>query len=345
MMARVSWAEDAGWTPPISANGPEWIRLSTGDWISGELESMRDESIKFTNPELGTLRLDWEIVEEFHSGRDNTFVLGPRRAHTGTVSMKRGIAVVDAAGEAVEIPKEDLLAIIAGELSELNYWSMRALIGITLRSGNTDQEELTAFARLRREDTMTRAQVSYLTAIGNLDGSTTVNNSRINSFLNVFLSDRFFLTPVTASFYFDEFQNIDFRATPGVGIGYKLLDRGRIDLDVELGVGYQYTEYITVADPREKTNDSAVLLLGLKLDANLTSWLTLDSSLRVEMEIPDSSQTTSHLISTLSVDLYGPFTLDTTFLWDWVVDPVTAKGGLTPKSHDLALIAGFGIEF
>ena len=75
-MAGVSWASDGDWTPPISADGPEWIRLSSGDWISGELESMRDERIEFKNSELGTLRLDWEIVEEFHSERDNTFVLG-----------------------------------------------------------------------------------------------------------------------------------------------------------------------------------------------------------------------------------------------------------------------------
>ena len=259
--------------------------------------------------------------------------------------MKNGIAVVTTADETVEIPKADLLAIIAGELRELNYWSLRALMGITLRSGNTDQREFSVLGMLRREDTMTRAEVNFLTAVGELDGATTVNKTRVNSFLNVFLTDRFFVTPVTASFYFDEFQNIDFRATPGAGIGYELLDRGSIDLDVELGVGYQYTEFISAADPREKTNDSAVLLLGLKLDSNLTSWLTLDASLRVEMGIPDVSETTSHLISIFSVDLYGPFTLDTTFTWDWVVDPVTFANGRTPKSHDLALIAGLGVEF
>ncbi|MBW2698867.1 MAG: DUF481 domain-containing protein [Deltaproteobacteria bacterium] len=338
-------AQGTAWAPPTSADGPEWIRLSTGDWISGALELMRDDTIEFENPELGTLRLDWEIVEEFHSGRTNTFVLGRRRSHTGTVIMRDGVAIVDVAGETIEIARKDLLAIIPGEGSELNFWSLKAIGGITLRSGNTDQEEFTVIARLRREDTMTRGQIRYIGAIGQLDGETTVNNSRVDGFVNVFLSRRFFLTPISASFYFDELQNIDLRVTPGVGIGYALLDRGGLDLDLELGVGYQYTEYISVMGPGGMSNQTAVLLLGAKLDWNLTAWLTLDSSLRTELAIPDVRDTNSHLISILSADVYGPFTLDMTFMWDWLVDPVTDASGATPKSHDLALMGGFGIAF
>ena len=345
-IAAAETAADAPrWTPPTSADGPEWIRLTTGDWISGELVSMRDEDIEFESPELGTLRLDWEIVDEFHSARLNTFVVGRRLFHTGTVAMRNGVALVEADGETVEIARKSLLAIIPGEARELNFWSFDALGGITLRSGNTNQEQFTVLARLGREDTMTRSQVGFLTAIGKLDGETTVNKTRVNGFVNVFLTQRFFITPVTASFYFDEFQNIELRATPGVGIGYEVVDRGALDLDLELGLGYQYIEYISVLGPGPTSNQTAVLLLGAQLDWSLTSWLTLDSSLRFELGIPDAGDTNAHLISILSADLYGPFTLDMTFLWDWLVDPVTAADGSRPKSHDVALMGGFGISF
>jgi hypothetical protein len=345
MAAAEPSAESATWTPPTSADGPEWIRLETGDWISGEIVLMRDEAIEFENPELGTLRLDWEIIKEFHSARVNTFVLDRRRSHTGTAVMLDGVVRVVMAGETIEIAQADLLAIIPGEPSELNYWSLAAIGGLTLRSGNTDQEEFTIIARLRRENTATRSQVRYITAIGQLDGEATVNNTRLDGFVNLFLSRRFFLTPISASFYFDEFQNIDLRATPGAGIGYELVDRGTLDLDVEVGLGYQYTEYCSVLGSGDKSNQTAVILLGATLEWNLTTWLTLDSVLRTEIGIPDVGDTNSHLASILSAEVYGPFTLDMTFMWDWLVDPVTSASGVRPQSHDIALVGGFGLAF
>ncbi len=50
----------------------EWIRLGSGEWLEGEIDLLRDESLAFESDELGELELDWEDVAEIYSARRNT---------------------------------------------------------------------------------------------------------------------------------------------------------------------------------------------------------------------------------------------------------------------------------
>ena len=54
-----------------------------------------------------------------------------------------------------------LVTIIFGEPREINYWSAYATVGGNIRSGNTDQTDLTGYGYIRRESALTRFQAEY----------------------------------------------------------------------------------------------------------------------------------------------------------------------------------------
>jgi hypothetical protein len=50
--------------PQAESSGSDWIRLASDEWLRGEIELLRDESLEFESEELDTLELDWDKVVE-----------------------------------------------------------------------------------------------------------------------------------------------------------------------------------------------------------------------------------------------------------------------------------------
>ena len=55
---------DTGWSPnaPAMPTEYDWVQLSSGEWLKGELISMYREELEFDSDELGLLVLDWDDV-------------------------------------------------------------------------------------------------------------------------------------------------------------------------------------------------------------------------------------------------------------------------------------------
>ena len=123
----------------------------------------------------------------------------------------------------LEFERSELVAMIPGAGRERDYWSLKLSLGLSGQAGNTNQLSLNAQAKLARETSLTRARFDYVGNMATQDSEISANNHRGTIALDVFLTRRFFLVVPVVEAFQDEFQNIELRLTPAVGLGYNIL--------------------------------------------------------------------------------------------------------------------------
>ena len=333
------------WTPPVpDENGDDWILLTSGEWLRGEIEVLRRDLLEFDSKELDTLNLDWEDVAEVRTTRLMTLGLSEGRVVTGSLTVK-GDRVAIRADEVLFFDREELLSIIPGIPSEKNYWSGKLTLGTTVRRGNTNQTDSTADLRVLRRTPSSRIESKYHGALSRVQDTETANSQRLDGRWDRYISRRFYISPFFFEAMQDQFQNIDLRLTPGTGVGYTIVDRGHLRWEVDAGLGYQYLRYDSVEAGEEPEQSSGALLLGTMLSADLTKRAEVIFEYRSQQAFSSEVGDSSHLSTTFSVDVLADLDLDVTFTWDHNSKPATNADGETPKPDDLRLAVGFGWSF
>jgi len=62
-------------SPPLyDPEGYDWIRLTSDEWLKGDIIVLRDDEIEFDSDEMDDQVFDWEDVAEIHSPREHTYV-------------------------------------------------------------------------------------------------------------------------------------------------------------------------------------------------------------------------------------------------------------------------------
>lgn len=338
------------WAPPTrDYEKLDWVRTASGEWLRGSLHRVSDGTLHFGSEQLDDLEIAWSDVAELRSPRAHTYRFRDPGSDedefvTGTAAMVGGRFRIDTDTDIREFPAAALLGMVAGGERERDYWSFETSVGLSLRSGNTDQTDLTSFGRLRRETALTRGELRYRGSFSELAGTRTANSHRGTFELDTYLTRRLFVTAPTVDLFRDPFQNIALRSTVGGGLGYDLLQAPWIQLDSGAGVFYQRTDFDVASNGDAATADDA----GVSLDANLeldpTSGVEWDTSYRIQLVATDFDNTNHNLTSTLSMDFWGPFDLDVTFVWDRTFDPPPDASGEEPARDDLRITVGFAID-
>jgi len=337
------------WRPPEYApDEKDWLQLTSGEWVGGTIELISDETVYFDSDELDDLEIDWDDVSELRSARRNTY----RFTHedddevilTGTAGMRGGVIRIDTGEEILEFPRDELLNMIEGGLRELDYWSLNVGLGLSLRSGNSDQTDLNINAQIRRETPLTRATVSYQSAYSEADGDELTNNQRLNGEFNYYVSRRFYVVAPLAEAFRDRLQNIELRTTVGAGVGYDILDRPRADWNVLLGGGYQRTDYHQIEQGLQDPEHDAAVIFGSTLELDPWKDVDWDTTYQLQLIVTDLDKTNHHLTSVFSFDIWGPLDLDVTFTWDRIEGPTRDEDGQTPKKNDYRMTVGLAID-
>jgi hypothetical protein len=254
--------------------------------------------------------------------------------------------VRSADGSVESFERARLTAIVPSGERERDYWSADASVGIAARAGNTDSADVTAAATLGRETSFTRLVIDYSGALGTLNGQKNTDNHRVNTTGDVFLTRRIFVTPVSLVYFQDEFQNIDYRITPGLSVGYRLFRSAELDWDVSVGGGYQFTRFLsTPVGVGGLTDGTGVFQVNTKWAWEVTDDIDLDGQVYVDLGVPDVGRTTEHASLVLSIELTAIFDLDVSFNWDRQEDPVEDETGATPAKDDFRLSVGLGVDY
>jgi hypothetical protein len=330
--------------PTPSPKDFDWIQLKSGEWLKGDITRMRDDTLEFDSDELDDLTFDWEDVTELHSARSNVYRLEGNLLVTGPAVIRGDVVRISEGGTERDFKREQLVAIVPAADTEWDHWSGKASLGVTLRSGNTDQTEISTTAWTRRETARSRLRFDYNASYGVLNGEENVNTHRALGKLDVYWTRNLYFTPASVEVFHDPFTNIGVRVSPSGGLGYHVF-RGRFEWSLELGAGYQWTRFDSVETDEPESSSTGLLTFGSVLESEITKRIDFDLTYRLQLTVPDIDSTSHNMLGVLSVELRKHLDLDVSLTWDRVRSPQPLEDGSTPEQDDYRLVVGLALEF
>jgi len=330
--------------PELDSTQADSVTLVSNEVLRGKLGSLRKDSLSFDSDELGELELDWADVTVVRSSRRLVFVDDQLREQIGPAVVNGDVATVRTSTGIVSVPRASLISIVPHDEGELGHWGLRADLGATIRKGNSDTLDLSGAMKLRRQDSLTRLLIEANAAHGEVNGEATVQQTSSALNFDVYLSRAFYVRPLFASAQTDRFKNVQFRGTVGAGGGWTILNTAPISLDLDLGAGYQSTNYESAPAGLEDPNEAGIALLGTRIETELVSGVELDLLWRSFLAVTDMAQTYHEGSVALSVDAHDAVELKVALYYDRVEEPVPDDNGVVPKRNDMRLVASLGVD-
>jgi hypothetical protein len=331
--------------PPPPPDEFDWIQLTSGEWLKGELKVLYEKKLEFDSDELDLLQFDWEDVKQVRGHRIFSVRFDGRITVEGLLQITEDKVFVTVGGERQEFERSQLVAIAPGEPKEINYWSAKISFGLNLTSGNTDQTQWSTIANIKRRTSKTRFITDWLGNFTRAEGIETVDNQRFNAFFDVFKTRKYYYRPIFGEYFRDPFSNIGSRVTVGAGMGYHIIDTSKTEWDVAGGPAYQRTQFESVQEGEDSSESTPAFVVGTHFNREVTK--TIDFDFRYNfMIINEASGTyTHHFVPALETELTGWLDFDVTFVWDRIQDPQPEADGTVPEQDDFYLIFSLGIEF
>ena len=237
-------AQNQPWEPPVPQPDKfDWIQLISGEWLKGEIKVLYEQELEFDSDELGLQVFDWEDVKQILSPRLFSIRFEGPIIVNGNLQVNEDKIVVTAGEERQEFERSQLVAIASGAPKEMDRWSIKLSLGLNFASGNTEQTQYSSKGNAKRQTSKTRFVADYLGNFTETDGDTTINNQRLRSYFDYFMSRKYFLRPFFGEYFRDPLKNIDYRATLGAGMGYHILDTAKTTWDVSGGLAYEKTRF------------------------------------------------------------------------------------------------------
>jgi putative salt-induced outer membrane protein YdiY len=333
---------DLGWVPPPDTF--DWIQLKSGEWLKGRLKAMQERKLEFDSEKMDLVTFDWKDVRQVRTSRTIDVLFADGEQRSGPVRITPGEVAVGGSEPRV-ITKDEVESLTPGGKREINYWSGKGTVGLTLRAGNSEQVEFNAQAELERRTPGTRFTVDYIGNFSSSGGVESVDNHRVNSEFDWWLSRRFFLILPFAEYYTDPFQNLAHRVTAGLGAGYDLIDRPDLEWNITMGPAYQKAWFESTAPGQDSSKQTSALVFGSQFDWEITHRVDWLVQYRGQFTRREVGETTHHAVSTLSLDLTRRLDLDVSLVWDRISVPKVGADGKTPKPDDFRLVVGAGVEF
>ena len=331
----------------------DWVRMVSGEWLKGDMKRMRDDNLEFDSDKLNMQNIDFADVTHVHSPVVNTYVFDDRISATGRAVVTPEKIIVETDEGTKIFDRSELESIVAGGEREKDWWSMKLRFGLTLNKGNTDQLTYDINFNTRREDRMTLLDLNYNTSFGQTGGVQNVNRHLGEEDFKVFVSSRWFVTPLFGQLFNDRFQNIQFRATPAAGAGLHIIDVPNVKWDFQTGVGYQYLNYrdATLLTGASNPQHDAFIPLYTYADFDITGDIDLTVSWLTNLVVTTIGNTNHTGKADLAIELTSVIDLDIAFLFLRTEEPAPpappAAGAPPPdpiKKNDYQLVVGISLE-
>ena len=331
------------WRPPD--DGFDWVQLKNKEWLMGEIKSMYNDSLEFDSDNLDLLSIDWADVTYLRSAGESSINLEDMGEETGILEISGDTVRLIDGDDVKEFNKAQLVSLTPAGDRELDLWSVDWTLSLNVRSGNTEQVDYTTRFSARRRTAASRVLADYIGNISKTDAGTgtlveTINNQRVSAGWDLYATRRFFWSPFFGEYYRDPFQNIDQRLTAGAGLGYTIMDTGKIEWNVSGGPAYQSIRYISVQPGEDDTITGGALVLATDYDQEINNKLDFIFNYNMTAANSDLGGYTHHMLISLESEITGSFDFDVSFMWDRVGQPTTGAEGNTPSPDDYRFMIG-----
>jgi putative salt-induced outer membrane protein YdiY len=345
-------AEESPWDKfvPPPDDKFDWIQLTSGEWLKGELKVLYNYEVEFDSDEMDLQTFDLEDVKRIRTHKSQSIRIEDKELSDkpiivqGIVNINDDRVMVTVGDETREFTRDQVVAIAQVDEKERNLWSGNISLGANFRGGNTETTDLNIMANLKRRTESSRLVIDYIGNFSRAGGVETSNNHRLSGYRDVTISKNFFWRQLGAEYFRDKFKNIDHQFSLSTGLGYHIIYTSKTKWDVNAGVGGRYTKFVSVLPGESIDNTTPAVGAGTMYDTELTSWMDflLDYSFQIVDE--ESGRYTHHLITSLSNDLIGDIDLDFSFIWDRIEEPQPDSEGNVPDQDDYQLIVSFSYD-
>lgn len=329
---------------PVS-NGYDWIKTKSGEWFKGEIKAMYDDKLEFDSAEIGLYTFDFDDVVYIKSYHPLNVNIEKVASVSGILRFDKDELKIIQGDTEYKFPRFKIVSFApAGEL-ERNFWSGKVSFSVDVRAGNKKQFDYTARANLKRRTDATRLSLDYLGRVSSVDDYETARDHRITETYDVYISRKFFWTPLFSEYYTDKFQNIDTQLTASVGLGYSFIDTKKLKLGASGGPGIVYTKYDTVEVGNNISTQSPSFETRTKLEWEINKKNDLMYDYKFTFTDDDSGFYKHHMILSLENELTSWLDLDISMIWDHISKPTKLEDETIPLQDDYQLLFGLGIEF
>lgn len=337
------------WSPPtpVFSQQFDWLKLRSGEWLKGDIISMYDDELEFESEEFNTITFDWENVTELRSRFNQQIRFANGEVKQGFLIVKDNHLVVISGGSEQHYPLSELLSITSSSDDRKELWDGKVSLGIDVNSGNVNQLDYLASARIQRRTPFTRFKVeftyNYSKSTADEKEQVITDTSRLTTNLDWFYSRKVFFRVFDYEHFTDFQQNIKSRDTLGLSLGYHIFQNKRLQWDVTLGPSYQQTVYYNITD--ESDQQSGVIALGTLFDYSISSRIDYLFDYQLQFVEEKSGKRNSHLQTGFEFEFQDNFELNVMFYLDRVANPVAPMGTAPPQSNDYRLVLSLGYVF
>jgi hypothetical protein len=339
---------------PIYKQEFDWLRLSSNEWLKGEIISMYDDVLEFDSDELGIQSIDWDDVEELRSKGILSIRMNNNVITEGRLLVLDGTLTVVSQGSPFSFELQHLLSIASSGANEWNLWDGYINLGLNLSQGNSNQFDYTLTMGIQRRSSISRFTVDYTAnhseteqtlEDGTKDDVVTANSLRLVSKFDWFFSQRTFIRLADAEFYRDEFVNVDSRLSYGVALGYHFIENKFTRWEVTLGPSYQNTTYIEVSEGSDIAETSPALSIGTALEHEVTKDIDYEFLYEARFVNEVSGDLIHKMQTGLEFELTNNLDFDLTFYLDRTENPRSNELDEYPKKNDYRLVVSLGYDF
>ena len=346
-------AADTGWDKfvPPPDDKFDWIQLTSGEWLKGELKFLYDFQVEFDSDKLDLLTFDLEDVKQIRTHKPHSISIEDLALSEDPIVVEGVVTLIDnkvimtVGDETREFDRNQIISIAqASKEKERDLWSANISVGANIRGGNTDTIDANLRANVKRLTATSRLVFDYIGNYSEADQTETSNNNRLSGYRDSFLSKKFFWRQLVGEYYRDRFKNIDHQLSLATGIGYHFIYTPKTKWEISSGLGGRYTKFVSVEPGQSIDNTSPAFGAGTLYDTELTKWMDflVDYSFQIVNE--DAGRYTHHFITTLSTDLIKDIDFDFSFVWDRIRNPQPDSDGNIPKKNDYQLIFGLSYD-
>ena len=201
MAAEAKAAEDEAsskpWLP--AAKNYDWVQLTSGEWLKGEIKSMYNDSLDFDSDKLDLQTIDWADVKYLKSYRPSNINVEGHEPVTGNLQITDDTVTIIDGDKILEYKRSDLISLAPSGDRELDLWSAKFSLGLNFRAGNTDQVDYNSKLDISRITARSRFLLDYIGNISKTRSSEgvlteTINNNRINASASRYATRYFYYT-------------------------------------------------------------------------------------------------------------------------------------------------------
>ncbi|MCU0539953.1 MAG: DUF481 domain-containing protein [Desulfobacterales bacterium] len=313
------------------------VHLKNGDRLSGTIVTLSAGKLELETDFAGRLSINWGQVDRIETESPIEVVLADGTSLKGTAAPEAVSAGTELWLTPTTAAPLDLTRVTAinPPVEPAVRFNGRINVGLNKASGNTDTETAHADAELSARSTDHR-----VTAGGAYNRASKDNRKSEENVLGRLKHD-YFLTP---KLYFytgglaerDEFKDISFRGTIGPGLGYQFFEGELMNLAVEAGPSYVYTNFDSGGSEDSESGRWAVRFDRFFFEKLFQYYFTNEGFV--------SASDTSDLFMFTRTGLRFPiregFSLNAGFEWDWDNEPAE-EAGKSDYRYILSLGYGF----